>query len=129
MTSEYERLAAERYVLLTTYRRTGDPVATPIWVAGDNGELVVWTERHSGKVKRVRRDPAVRIQACDLRGRGTHGLEVTGQARLLDDAGSERVRHAIARKYGLFGRVTMFFSRLRGGRERTIGIAITLDQP
>ena len=128
MTSEYERLATERYVLVTTYRRTGDPVATPTWVAGDGGELVVWTVRHSGKVKRIRRDPAVRVQACDARGRRTHGLEVTGNARLLDDAGSERVRRAIARKYGLLGQVSTFFSRLRGGPERTIGIAITLDE-
>jgi PPOX class probable F420-dependent enzyme len=128
MSSEYERLAGERYVLLTTYRRNGDPVATPIWLAGQDGELVMWTERQAGKVKRVRQDPSVRIQACDLRGNETHGSPVTGKARILDDADSERVRGAIARKYGLLGQVTMFFSRLRGGRQRTVGLAITLDR-
>ncbi|HKS47129.1 MAG TPA: PPOX class F420-dependent oxidoreductase [Amycolatopsis sp.] len=127
MSSEYERLAAEKYVALTTYRRTGDPVATPVWLAGDGGELLVWSERQAGKVKRIRRDPAVAVQACDVRGRRTHGAEVRGKARILDGAGSDRARRAIARKYGLLGQVTMFFSRLRGGRDRTVGIAITLD--
>lgn len=126
--SEYQRLSAERYVVLTTYRRNGDPVETPVWVAGENSELLVWTERAAGKVKRVRRDPAVRVQASDLRGRSKHGAAVTGRARVLDGAGSELVRRAIARKYGLVGRVTMFFSRLRGGSERTVGLAIALDE-
>jgi uncharacterized protein len=128
MSSEYDRLSGEKYVLLTTYRRSGDAVATPIWVVGEDGELVMWTERRSGKVKRLRRDPAVLVQACDVRGRRTHGAAVAGKARVLDDAGSDRVRRAIAGKYGLFGRVTMFFSRLRGGTERTVGIAVTLDE-
>jgi PPOX class probable F420-dependent enzyme len=126
--SEYQRLAGERYIVLTTYRRNGDPVETPVWVAADDGELLVWTERKSGKVKRLRRNPAVRVQAGDLRGRTKHGAAVAGRARVLDDAGSELVRRAIARKYGLLGRVTMFFSRLRGGRERTVGLAILLDE-
>jgi PPOX class probable F420-dependent enzyme len=127
MAPEFDRLAAEKYVLLTTYRRTGAPVATPIWVAGDGGDLVMWTERQSGKVKRIRRSGTVEVQACDARGRQTHGAVVPGKARILDDEGTERVRRAIARKYGILGRVTMFFSRLRGGRNRTVGLAIALD--
>ncbi|MFD2418688.1 PPOX class F420-dependent oxidoreductase [Amycolatopsis pigmentata] len=125
--SEFQRLSGERYVVLTTYRRNGDPVETPVWVAGEGGELVVWTERQSGKVKRIRRDPAVRVQAGDLRGRSKHGAAVAGRARVLDDAGSELVRRAIVGKYGLLARVTMFFSRLRGGSDRTVGLAIALD--
>jgi hypothetical protein len=127
MAPEFDRLAAEKYVLLTTYRRTGAPVATPIWVAGDGGELVMWTERKSGKVKRIRRSGTVEVQACDMRGSRTHGAVVPGKARILDDEGTERVRRAIARKYGILGRVTMFVSRLRGGRTRTVGLAIALD--
>jgi PPOX class probable F420-dependent enzyme len=101
---EYERLASEKYVLLTTYRRTGEPVATPIGVAGADGDLVVWTDRASGKVKRILRNPAVEIQACDMRSRTTHGAVVRGKARILDGAGSDRVRLVLARKYGLVGR-------------------------
>lgn len=127
MTSETGRLAAERYVVLTTFRRDGRAVPTPIWVAGDGGELVFWSERKAGKVKRIRNGGRVEVQGCDLRGQKTHGAKVSGQARLLDTAGTERVRRAIARKYGVVGRVTMFFSKLRGPADRTVGIAVKLD--
>jgi PPOX class probable F420-dependent enzyme len=125
MSRDYERLASEKYILLTTFRRSGEPVATPIGVAGDGGDLVVWTDRESGKVKRIRRDPTVEVQACDVRGRTTHGAAVRGKARTLDCAGSDRVRRALARKYGVVGWVGTFLSGLRGGR-RMVGVAITL---
>lgn len=129
MSSELARLADERYVLLSTFRRSGEAVATPVWIARYGDELAVWTERDAGKVKRVRSDNRVELTACDVRGRRTHGRTVTGQARLLDDTGSQQARDAIARTYGLLGRVTMFFSRLRGGAERTVGLAIAVDEP
>ncbi|MET8999730.1 PPOX class F420-dependent oxidoreductase [Amycolatopsis sp. NPDC004169] len=127
MTSETDRLAAERYVVLTTFRRDGRAAPTPIWVAGRDGELVFWSVRAAGKVKRIRNDGRVEVQACDVRGRKTHGAKVSGQARLLDAAETEQVRRAIARKYGIVGRVTMFFSKLRGPEDRTVGIAVKVD--
>jgi len=127
MTTEAERLGAEKYVLLTTYRKDGTAVPTPVWVAADDGELVFFSERKAGKVKRIRRDGKVVVQACDLRGAKTHGPAVPGQARLLDQAGTDRALDLIGRDYGLIGRVTMFFSRLRGPKDRTIGIAVKLD--
>ncbi|MEU8639019.1 PPOX class F420-dependent oxidoreductase [Amycolatopsis sp. NPDC048633] len=127
MASETDRLAAERYVVLTTFRKDGRAVPTPIWVAGDGGELVLWSERKAGKVKRIRNSGRVEVQACDVRGKKTHGAVASGQARLLDLSESERVRRAITRKYGIVGRVTMFFSKLRGPADRTVGIAVKLD--
>ncbi|WAL67315.1 PPOX class F420-dependent oxidoreductase [Amycolatopsis cynarae] len=129
MASEIDRLGAEKFVLLTTYRRDGRPVPTPVWAARDGDELLVWSERRAGKVKRIRAGGKVTVQACDVRGKQTRGAVVTGQARILDAEGSARVRRAIARKYGLIGQATLFASRLRGGTERTVGLAITLDQP
>lgn len=127
MQAELDRLAGEPYVLVTTFRASGEGVPTPVWVARADTELVVWTEREAGKVKRIRRDPRVELVACDFRGRKTRGPKVTGTARVLDGEGTERVRRAIARKYGVLGRLTMFFSQLRGGRGRTVGLAITVD--
>ena len=86
-----------------------------------------WSERKAGKVKRIRNSGRVEVQACDFRGQKTHGAVATGQARLLDAEATERVRKAIARKYGVVGRVTMFFSKLRGPADRTVGIAVKLD--
>ncbi|MFI9009762.1 PPOX class F420-dependent oxidoreductase [Actinosynnema sp. NPDC053489] len=116
-------LAAGKYLLLTTFRKDGTAVPTPVWVAGDGGALYVWSAADAGKVKRIRRSGDVRIGPCDVRGRPT-GEQVPGTARLLDRAGSERVRSLIARKYGVLGRLTLFGSRLRRGREGTVGIEV-----
>jgi uncharacterized protein len=117
-------LAAGKYLLLTTFRRAGDAVPTPVWVVADGADLVVWTARDAGKVKRIRRDGAVRLAPCDMRGRPT-GPEVPGRARVLDAAGSERARRLIAGRYGIAGRLVLWGSRLRRGRDGTVGIAIT----
>ncbi|AXB48572.1 PPOX class F420-dependent oxidoreductase [Amycolatopsis albispora] len=127
MASELDRLAAEKYVVVTTFRKNGTPVPTPVWIARRGDELVLWSDAQAGKVKRLRNDARVAVQASDFGGKKTHGDKVSGQARLLDGDETERVRSTIARKYGIVGQVTMFFSRLRG-RQRTIGIAVTLDE-
>lgn len=127
MATETDRLGAESYVQLTTFRKTGEPVPTPIWIVADGDELRVWTERDVGKVKRIRNNPVVELTACDRFGRKTHGATVRGKAYLLDDAGSDRVRTLIKRKYGVLGWLIVGGSQLRGGRERTVGIGIRLD--
>ena len=57
-------LAEQRFVLLTTYRRSGEAVSTPVWVAREGDALVVLTPARSGKAKRLRRDPRVQVQPC-----------------------------------------------------------------
>ena len=51
-------LGGERFVLLTTYRRYGEPVATPVWVLPDAGAAIVSTPEGAGKLKRLRARPA-----------------------------------------------------------------------
>ncbi len=128
MASETDRLAAERYVVLTTFRKDGRAVPTPIWVAGAGGELVFNSVRDVGKVKRIRNSGRVEVQACDLRGKKTHGAVASGQARLLDLEETKRAQQVIGRKYGVVGRVSMFFSKLRGPADRTVGIAVKLSE-
>jgi len=127
MGSEFERLAAEKYVMVTTFRKNGAAVPTPVWAAGYDGELVLWSNAQAGKVKRIRNNGRVEVQACDLRGKSTHGEVVKGEARLLDSEATEKTRSTIAKKYGIVGQVTMFFSRLRG-KDHSIGIAIKFTQ-
>ena len=112
MTTDLDRLGASRYLLLTTFRRDGTAVPTPVWVARDGDELVVFTAPNAGKVKRIRRDGAVRVGPCTMRGTAT-GDDVPAHARLLDKAGADRTLKLIARKYGVAGWITVFNSRLR----------------
>jgi PPOX class probable F420-dependent enzyme len=116
-------LGAGKYLLLTTYRKNGTAVPTPVWVAGEGDSLYVWSAADAGKVKRVRRSGDVLVGPCDFKGNPT-GDQVPATARLLDQAESDRVRSLIARKYGVMGRLTMFGSRIRRGREGTVGIEI-----
>mgnify|MGYP000473367737 CR=1 FL=1 len=63
-------LAREKYVSLTTFRRDGSPVATPVWIAAlDDGRLAFTTDPSSWKVKRVRRNATVELRPCTVRGK------------------------------------------------------------
>lgn len=127
MSTELERLGAAQYLLLTTFRRDGTAVPTPVWVARDGDELLVFTAPNAGKVKRIRRDGAVRVGPCTIRGRAT-GPDVPARARLLDQSGAERTLALIARKYGVLGRITVWNSRRRRrGSGGPGAIAIVLD--
>jgi uncharacterized protein len=124
--SVLDSLAGETYVLLTTFRKDGRAVATPVWAVRDGDALAVWTVADSGKVKRIRRSGTVTVAPCDFRG-NLRGEAVAGRATLTGSvAGDGRVRGLIARKYGLIGRISMLGSRIRRGRDGTVGIRITL---
>lgn len=114
-----------KYVLLTTFRKDGTPKPTPIWAAMDGDRMVMWTEAESWKVKRIRRDGRVVVQACDARGKTTHGVAINGTAEILDPAATEHVRDLIKGKYGLLGKVLVTASTWRRGKAGTVGIAIT----
>ncbi|MCM3895446.1 PPOX class F420-dependent oxidoreductase [Gordonia sputi] len=114
-----------KYVQLTTFRKDGTPVASPLWAAYDGESLVMWTETDSWKVKRIRRDPHVVVQASDARGKKLRGQPVDGTATILDAAGTDHARSVISKKYGIVGWVLVKASLIRRGKDGTIGIAIT----
>jgi PPOX class probable F420-dependent enzyme len=63
--------AHQTYLHLETYRKTGRPVATPVWFAEDHGTFYLYSLGQAGKVKRIRHNPQVRIVPCDGRGNPT----------------------------------------------------------
>lgn len=125
MPDPIDELATARYALLTTYRRDGRPVATPVWIVRVDGALGVWTAADSGKVKRIRREPRVTLATCDVRGRGA-GPAYPGRAELLDTAGTRAVERRVIAEYGWQARLVLLGSRLRRGRAGTVGIRIGL---
>ncbi len=129
MPSDLDRLGAGMYVLMTTFRRNGTPVSTPVWVARDGEELFIWSAREAGKIKRIRNNSAVELASCDFGGT-PHGPTVDGTARILDPQGTDRVRHLIRSKYGLIGWASLLGSTLRRGKKGSVGVAISLrDDP
>lgn len=120
--------ARSEYVSLTTYRKDGTPVATPVWAAADGGVLYVWTRSDSWKVKRLRNDSRVLVTVCDVRGRIADGApSAEGTARLLDRDGTAAVRKVLARKYTWkFWLVDWPAMVARLGKRPHTGIAVTL---
>ena len=118
------RLGTGKYLLVTSHRKNGTPVATPVWVVPDGDSLGVWTAADSWKVKRIRARSDVLVGPCDLRGNPT-GDQVPATAEICDRATTARYRRLIARKYGILGRLTLLGSRLRRGEEGTVGIRVT----
>lgn len=87
-----------KYLSLTSFKRDGTAVATPVWFVGDNGHLLVETDADSYKVKRIRRDAHVRIASCDARGR-LRGEPVDADARILPDEERPHVERLLVEKY------------------------------
>jgi PPOX class probable F420-dependent enzyme len=97
----FEALSAARFLSLTTYKRDGTPVATPVWVVSDDGHrLLVWTSAVSWKVKRLRRDSDVLVAPCDARGR-LHGEQIEATARILPASDGALVQRLLRQKYRL----------------------------
>ncbi|MFC3500153.1 PPOX class F420-dependent oxidoreductase [Micromonospora krabiensis] len=119
-------IARARYATVTTYRRDGRPVPTPVGLVADGDELFVLTQRDSGKVKRIRNNAEVTVTPCDMSGRIAVGAPtVPGRARLLDRAETARVRRLMSRRYPI-SRLVFGFDLLFGRRDRRVGIAIAL---
>ena len=109
-------LADESFVSLSTFRRSGEAVATPVWVIADpDGDgVVVMTPAGSGKVKRVRRDPRVTLRPCGRFGAvddDAPAFEGTARITTYD----ETLERAFKDAYGAEYRVIMGVERLTGG--------------
>ena len=116
------QFAHQKYLNLETYRRTGQPVATPVWFAEAHGTLYMYSLANAGKVKRIRNNPQVRIMPCDMRGQ-PKGEWVEATARILDDREAALGHKLLNDKYGWMKRIGDVFSKLRK-RQRVV-IAVT----
>ena len=115
-------------VLLTTFRKSGLPVPTPVWVVRIGDELCVWTNPRTGKYKRIRNTPRVTVEPCTFRGKSL-GAPVEAAGRLLRDDEVPLVYDAIKKKYGLVGRWSLTQARLGlklRGLPPSTGVAVRL---
>jgi uncharacterized protein len=93
------------YCLVVTYKRSGEPVPTPVWYGvDDQGRLYFRTYAPSVKVKRIRNDAHVRVAPCTMRGK-PKGAAAEGSARVLPPGEEEHAERTIHSHYGLFRRV------------------------
>ena len=101
-----------RFLSVTSFKRDGTGVATPVWFVSDGSRLYAFTDLHSAKVKRIRRNPEVVVASCSPSGK-LRGKPIPGRAEVLTDTiDLERVRALLLERYKLSYRVVMFFYRL-----------------
>jgi uncharacterized protein len=118
-----EPFVRQKYVLLTTYRRDGTPVGTPVNIAVDGDRAFVRTWDTAWKVKRIRNNPEVEVAPSTIRGKPT-GSALHARARILEGEESAYAGRAIARKHPiLHGFLVPLVHRLR--RNKTMHIELT----
>jgi uncharacterized protein len=118
-------LSGHTYINLETYRRNGQPVATPVWFTMDNDNKMIYivTRTETGKVNRLRNNSKVRIVPCGMRGQ-PKGEWLNGKATFATAEQLEIALKQRNKKYGLKARLSGLFSRTKGD---LIGITISLD--
>ena len=120
-----EDLGAGKYIAVTTFKKDGTPIATPVWVVRRNHELLILTQSDSGKVKRLRSNPSVLVAPCDARGR-LKAEAVPGTALLQDETQTHLTASLIQHRYGFMGRMIGWLNEMRRGSDEHVGITITL---
>ena len=99
----------QKYLSLTSFRKSGVPVRTPVWFAEAEGKLYLFTNTKSGKAKRIRNNPRVLTAPCTMRGKVT-GPEFAATARILASPRSDDARNIMKAKY-LLMRVPFLWSK------------------
>jgi hypothetical protein len=107
-TNYFGALDDQNYLSLETFRKSGEGVATPVWFAADpttnlrthDAKIYIYTIANTGKVKRVRNNPQVRIAPCGRTG-GLQGEWIEAKARVVEGAEAERGSKLLTQKYFL----------------------------
>ena len=123
------QFANAKYLSLETFRKTGVGVRTPVWFARDpastenRATFYLYTLPDSGKAKRIRNNPKVRIAPCNMRG-DLRGAWVDARARICSGDEAVKGQTQLNEKYGLAKRIGDFFSRMRGRTQIVLAIEI-----
>ncbi len=97
-------LENEKYISLTTFRRDGRAVTTPVWFIREDDHLFVRTRAQFGKVKRIRNDPHVTIAPCTFFGKVAGGA-FDATAHIVGPGDQQRLERRFSEKYGLEKRI------------------------
>jgi uncharacterized protein len=122
----FAAFAGHKYLNLETFKKNGEGVKTPVWFAADPSvsfdssaaKLYVYTIGVSGKVKRIRNNPHVRIAPCDTRGR-VRGEWVDARAEIVTGEEAARGMQLLNKKYFPWKQILGFFASF-SRRERTV---------
>jgi|SRR5579859_369456 len=130
---DLQALFPGRYLSVTTFKRGGTPVATPVWFVSDDERLFAFTDLHSAKIRRIRNNPQVLVASCRVDGKLRREPLAARAEVLTSVAELEHVQKLLLDRYSISYRVVMAFyrlgRRLRGKQSVADGaaLAITLE--
>lgn len=122
----FAAFTGQKYLNLETFKKSGEGVKTPVWFAAEpsarldsnDAKLYLYTIGVSGKVKRVRNNPRVKIAPCDMRGRAL-GEWMEARAEIVTGEEAARGMNLLNKKYFPWKQLLGFFASFRH-RERTV---------
>ena len=112
MSAERDAILSAQYVALTTYRRDGTPVTTPVWAAAEGDSLYLFSNAAAGKVKRLRNSSRAAIAPCTATGKVT-GTQLPAEAFNLTNDQMPKVWKLLTKKYGMAARLFVAYDRMR----------------
>lgn len=117
-----ENFQNHKYLNLETFRKSGVGVRTPVWFVREGDALYVWTQANSGKAKRIRNNPRVRVAPCTARG-DLLGEWVEAHAEVdASPAALKHVQKRMTAKYGLAYRGFQLMGKLQRAQYTTLKI-------
>jgi uncharacterized protein len=97
MPTPLEPLKDTKTILLTTYKRDGTPIATPVSIAFDADRAFFRSYHKAWKTRRLRNNPRVEAAPCTMRGKTT-GKPIAGRATLLNEDEARIAAGALGRR-------------------------------
>lgn len=113
-------LSDHKYINLETYKKSGQAVRTPVWFVVSDEQIFVLTSQNTGKIKRIRNNPAIKIMPCGIRG-GSKGEWIEGLARIATEPEMQNTKMLRYKKYGLMAKIIGLFKK-----DNLAGIAIKI---
>ena len=101
----FSSLSRRKYCLLTTFRRSGDPVPTPVWFGLAGGNLYFHSESSVGKIKKPvfvvqgKNDPRVPVSESEQMVKAIRDQGGTAWYLMAKDEG-----HGFAKKRNFVGK-------------------------
>jgi PPOX class probable F420-dependent enzyme len=108
-TGSLEDLRPRKYCVLVTYKKNGEPVPSPLWFGTGNGKLYTQTGANTAKVRRIGRNPEVRVAPATSRGRPL-GAPFVATARVVPPEEEAEAERRLQANYGLGRRLYSLLS-------------------
>ena len=113
----------QKYINLETYRRNGQAVRTTVWFVMDAGTIYIRTDMNSGKIKRIKNNPNIRITPSGARGQ-LKGKWIEGKIKMAGSLELEHANQLLEQKYGIQGKIIRVFNKIRNIRPTVLSIQI-----